>query len=268
MKLAISNIAWDPTYDQEMYVYLEQMNISGIEIAPTRIFPENPYNNIKRAKEYSNYILEYFGLHVVSMQSIWFGRKENIFEGEKQRELLLEYTKKAFEFAITLGCSNLVFGCPKNRNMNSRDDISIAIDFFEKLGGQAARQGVVLAIEANPSIYGTNFLNTTKEAVEFLKLVGSDSVRLNYDLGTVLQNLEDIADIQIYADDINHIHISEPNLEEIIFSPLHKELFKHLRNIDYNKYVSLEMKNLGSIDLVKCKVKQLIEEGANNAATR
>ena len=42
MNLSISNIAWKAEYDSEMYKYLETTGFNGLEIAPTRIFPENP----------------------------------------------------------------------------------------------------------------------------------------------------------------------------------------------------------------------------------
>ena len=51
MKLAISNIAWDETLDLQMYDRMKQYGYSGLEIAPTRIFGENPYKNLKKAKQ-------------------------------------------------------------------------------------------------------------------------------------------------------------------------------------------------------------------------
>lgn len=39
MKLSISNIAWSAEHDAAMYKFLQQEGFSGLEIAPTRIFP-------------------------------------------------------------------------------------------------------------------------------------------------------------------------------------------------------------------------------------
>lgn len=52
---------------------------------------------------------------MISMQSIWYGRTEKLFGTEEERNLLLDYTKSAVDFAAAIGCKNLVFGCPKNR---------------------------------------------------------------------------------------------------------------------------------------------------------
>ena len=48
MKLSISNIAWDETHDLKMYQKMKEYRYTGLEIAPTRIFGENPYQNLKK----------------------------------------------------------------------------------------------------------------------------------------------------------------------------------------------------------------------------
>ena len=51
MKLSISNIAWAKEHDQRMHSFLKESNFSGLEIAPTRIFEENPYDKLNEAKQ-------------------------------------------------------------------------------------------------------------------------------------------------------------------------------------------------------------------------
>lgn len=258
MKISISNIAWGQENDEEMYQFMQNSKVDGIEIAPTRIFPENPYEKITEAKEYRKRMSEQYGLEISSMQSIWYGRNEKIFEDEKQRESLIEYTKRAFAFANALQCNNLVFGCPRNRNINSEDDLEVAIEFFGKLGELAEQENTVLALEANPPIYNTNFMNTTRETFEIVKKIHSSGVKVNYDLGTVIQNKEDICDLQQILSEINHIHISEPHLAEIKFGCLHEELIKMLKKQEYDKYLSIEMKNLEDVKKVKIIVANLM----------
>ena len=52
IKMSISNIAWLPENDEEMYSLMNHLEYSGLEIAPTRIFPEKPYNKIIEAKKF------------------------------------------------------------------------------------------------------------------------------------------------------------------------------------------------------------------------
>lgn len=253
MKYSISNIAWGAEYDNEMYAFLKQNGIEGLEIAPTRIF-EKPYDNLEVAHEYSRMLKNKYGLTVCSMQSIWYGIPNNIFASEEDRNFLKEYTKKAILFAESMGIKNLVFGCPKNRNMPEGDEkqyTEIAKEFFKELGDFAVLHNTVLAIEPNPVIYNTNFLNYTKDACEFVKEVNSEGVKVNIDMGTMIYNKENPHLVKTYKNVINHIHISAPNLAYISQCAEYKTLKKVLSKIDYEGYLSIEMGNQNDIEKVK-----------------
>ena len=242
MKIAISNIAWSKDEDSKMYEYLKKNDITSLEIAPTRIIEENPYNHLDEAQKMAQELKNNYQLDIVSMQSIWFGKKENIFVSEENYQILVDYTKKAILFAHAIGCPNLVFGNPKNRNMdNYEKDYPIALNFFKEIGQFALNNNVVIALEPNPTIYNTNFLNTTKEALDFVKKIALPSVKINYDLGTVIANNEELTIIEQNLEYINHIHISEPNLEIIQNRHLHQELANILKTKNYNKAISIEM---------------------------
>lgn len=253
MKLSISNIAWAANYDEEMYSFLSEIGFKAIEIAPTRIFPENPYDKINEARNWAIKLKHDFDLEISSMQSIWYGKNENIFNSSHEKEILLEYTKKAILFAEAIKCHNLVFGCPKNRD--TKLDFSKALldskDFFQQIGDFANLHNTVFAIEANPTIYNTRFINYTKEAFNLAETVSSAGLKVNVDLGTILQNGEDISVLSHYSDLINHVHISEPNLEIISERKMHSDLFMLLKKINYKSYVSIEMKNCNDIENVK-----------------
>ncbi|MBP1571425.1 MAG: sugar phosphate isomerase/epimerase [Oscillospiraceae bacterium] len=257
MKYSISNIAWDASSDFAMYTFLQQNGIDGIEIAPTRLF-SNPYENIEMAQLYATMLKNRFNLEMSSMQSIWFGQQGNIFNPDEAKALS-DYTKKAMDFASATGIKNLVFGCPRNRNMpqgKSEDDV---LEFFFELGEYAKAKGTVLALEANPVIYNTNFLNYTKDACEFCRKIGSDGVKVNIDFGTILYNKENPHLIKTYKNTVNHIHLSVPNLEYVQKIKEHATLKKVLEKIDYNGYLSIEMKNQNDIEKVQKAVLYLKE---------
>ncbi len=244
LKLAISNIAWDKDLDDKMYQTLYQFGIKGLEIAPTRIVSMDPYleAQTKKAKEILEQVQTKYHLSVVSMQSIWYGHQENIFESQENYELLKDYTKQAILYAEEIGCKNLVFGCPRNRNMSDKEkDFSVAVQFFNEIGDFASEHHVAIALEPNPPIYHTNFLNTTASAIEFVKALKTKGVLINYDLGTVIENQEDLAILKENINYIHHIHISEPNLVKIKPRKLHQELFSLLKSLHYDGYVSIEM---------------------------
>ena len=48
-QLAISNIAWQKDEDETVYAAMQQAGFTGLELAPTRIFSEAPYENLTSA---------------------------------------------------------------------------------------------------------------------------------------------------------------------------------------------------------------------------
>lgn len=241
--MSISHLAWGEIFDEEMYLFLNQIGFGAIEIAPTRLFPENPYGNQLKAKKFARKLEKNYHLEISSMQSIWFGKSENLFGDEIERKALLEYTKHAIDFASAIRCGNLVFGSPKNRILKDKSQFNMAIQFFREVGQYALSKKTVFSIEPNPPIYGTNFINTTKDGVEIVKEVGHDGFRLNLDIGTVIYYKESLDFIAKHISMINHIHISEPNLMPIIKRKTHDELAEILRENDYKKYISIEMRD-------------------------
>lgn len=252
MKLSISNIAWATEHDAEMYQYLKDAGFNGLEIAPTRIYPEAPYDKLSEAKDWAAELKEMYDLVVPSMQSIWYGHTEKIFGDKADRQILVDYTKKAVLFAEAIGCGNLVFGNPKNRDTEDVAAIMpIAIDFFKEIGDFAAEHNTVIALEPNPTIYNTRFMNYTEQATEMAYKSLSNGIKVNVDLGTIIYNEEDINYLKQITVYINHVHISEPGLNLIEKRDLHKHLFAILNEIGYNRFVSIEMGNKGNLRAVK-----------------
>lgn len=242
MKLSISNIAWDASSDEAVYTLLQSCGFQGLEIAPTRIFAENPYEKLEEAKDWSARIKDMYGLSISSMQSIWYGRSEKIFSTKEERIALLKYTKKAILFAEMIGCKNIVFGNPKNRDTEDvKNNYKIARAFFRELGDYALDHNTVLAFEPNPTIYNTRFINTTIEAFELVEDVQSEGFKVNIDIGTIIQNNETVLINSENSNLINHVHVSEPFLEIVKERTVHQNLSKQLKNIGYSKFISIEM---------------------------
>lgn len=241
MKLAISNIAWSAEQDEMMYEKMAELGFTGLEIAPTRIFPEQPYDHLEEAARWREELHRRYGFEIPSMQSIWYGRKESIFGTSEEREALRVYTYRAINFSATIGCRNLVFGCPKNRCVPEGTNPDTAISFFREIAEYAVSKNVVIGIEANPPIYHTNYINTTRQALELIEKVASPGFRLNLDVGTMLYNQEMVPDLSGKVRYISHVHMSEPMLAPIEHHKLHCELMKHLSAEKYDGFVSIEM---------------------------
>ena len=152
---------------------------------------------------------------------------------------------------MAINCKNLVFGCPRNRNVPEGVDMDLAIPFFKEIGDYAYASGCVIGMEANPTIYNTNYINETKDALDLIKRVNSKGFLLNLDMGTMIQNNENIEILVGNVNKINHVHISEPGLKPIEARDVHNRLKEILEKEGYSRYVSVEMGKVDDIEVVK-----------------
>lgn len=253
MKLSISNIAWDKKNDSEVYRKMKELNFDFLEIAPTRWCSENPYSivNIEKAKKMSQNLLEEYGIKICSMQSILYGSNEKLFYNNDERESLKNKVKLAINYANIVGCGNIVFGSPRNRKIEDKQkQEEIGVRFFKEISSYAEKKNIYLSIEPNPVIYDTNYINTTEEALDLVNKVGNINFGINYDMGTVLYNNENLNILSENIEKINHIHISEEYLNPVIEREIHKEIKNILVKKNYDRAVSVEMKNTGNINEV------------------
>jgi len=239
MKLGISNIAWNKKDDDEVLEFLLKNNILNIEIAPTKIC-EHPYDN---STIFENYILNVNNkFNFFSMQSICYGVSLNLFKNIEEHDLLLNHLKKVIRLANHTRIQNIVFGCPKNRNIENIENIRFSNSFFSELDRLAAENKVIIGLEPNPSLYGTNFLNTTIEVYEFITRNKFQNIKINFDLGAFIYNGEKLNDLSSYVDLFSHVHISSPNLEPQLDFEKTKDLLFFLKKNNYKNGISIEMK--------------------------
>lgn len=246
MKLAVSNIAWDPVEDIEVISQLHEYGVSGIELAPTKHWLNPESATEEEAVAYRQFWISQ-GLTPVAMQSLLFNRPQLSIFGEST-EITFQYLKSIVRLAGRLSTKSLVFGSPKNRliaNGNREELYQYAMDFFVRLGDEASKNGVIICIEPNPKEYGCDFITSSFEGLKFIKEINHDSVKLHLDAGTILLNGEIPETVMERCLPYSgHFHISDPFLlvpGAQQFS--HSEIAAALRRHNYNGYVSLEMKN-------------------------
>lgn len=261
MKIAISNIAWNQQEDGNILKLLKKYSMSGVEIAPTKIWKnptEESYQTINKYRKY----WEKNGILISSTQSILFGHPELLIFGNKdKRNATLIYLEKMIRVSAQLGAEAIVFGSPKNRNrfnVNKAQALHIASDFFSKIATISKRYNVFFCIEPNPIEYGTNFINNTDEAVGLVRNVDHPNFKLHLDSGTMTVNGENVEEaITDGFPYLRHFHISEKNLSPIGKGKTdHEKIANILRTLNYKHWVSIEMKgmenssNIGVVDEV------------------
>ncbi|MDO9012240.1 MAG: sugar phosphate isomerase/epimerase family protein [Gallionella sp.] len=216
MRIAISNIAWDASEDEQVAVLLKKYGIDAIDVAPGKYFPD-PKNaspgDIARVREW----WRDHGIEITGMQALLFGTTGlNLFGSQDTQTAMLEHLQAVCRIGAGLGAKKLVFGSPKNRDCSALSDGAardVAIRFFRRLGDIASRHGVVICLEPNPPCYGANFMTNSADTASIVVAVNHPAIRMQLDTGALSINGEDAARvIKEYALLIGHVHASEPDL--------------------------------------------------------
>lgn len=263
-RLAISNIAWSDSDEPAAVEALRAAGIAGLEIAPTRCWPDPAQATVQDARRLRERWRER-GFTIVSAQSLLFGRPElTVFESAERRAAMVEYLDHVFALVGALGAGPLVFGSPKQRDpgaLPAERVREIALGHFRTLGDRAVRHGVQVAIEANPRDYACNWLTTPGEALEFVAMIDHPGICLHLDAaGMALANVA-VAEVELAAATARHYHASRPFLRPLAGSPSedeakvpHRAYAGALAAVGYNGWISVEMAATANADPISTLV--------------
>ncbi len=245
MRLAISNIAWDVSEDEDIAKLLNHYGIDAIDIAPGKYFPDP----VKASEEDITRVKQWWaarGIEITGMQALLFGTSGlNVFGTPEVQDVLLKHLAAVCRIGAGLGATRIVFGSPKNRDRSGLNDeqvMEIAVPFFRRLGAIAQTYDVMICLEPNPPCYGANFMTTSAETAEVVRQVAHSAIRMQLDTGAITINGEDpMAVLQNYVSLIGHIHASEPEIaplgdggtdHSIVAAELRRQLPEHLVTVE------------------------------------
>lgn len=248
MKKAFSQIAWSMPDAPAVHALLLAHGFTGIEVAPTKIWPDWVGATPAAAAAYQR-ALAAEGLTVPALQAILFGKPNaRLFGTPEQQAEFVEHLTLVAQLANALEAPVVVIGAPKNRlrgDLSSTEADSLALPIFEWLGSVFQRMGSCLCIEANPADYGCDYLTTTTQVRDMVVRVGSPGIGLHVDTAQLLMGGEHLSS---FVDDgacpIRHVHLSEPFLEPLDRSAkvAHRDNMATLEQARYTGWVSVEMR--------------------------
>lgn len=247
MKLAISNIAWEPLHDQAVAHEMRNLGVSGLEVAPTRVWDRPLEATEADARAYREQWAGR-GIEIVAMQALLYGRPDLLVFGDAaDRRATLDYLAGIIQLAGWLGARSLVFGSPKNRSvgpMPADQAWDSAIQFFREAGETAEAVGVRLCIEPNPTEYSCDFVTRPAEAIALVREVGSPGFGLHLDSGAMTLSGDEPATVLAeLAGSMSHFHISEPFLAPVGEGAVdHYAFAAALAAADYDGWRSIEMR--------------------------
>lgn len=252
MKLSVSNIAWNIEEEQEVFELLLANGVSGIEMAPTKIWPAWKGATANKASQVSK---EYLGrgFEIPALQAILFDKPElQVFGNTHSQEELLKHIDCVASLAKAFGAKVLVFGSPKNRDiasLSAKDAFTQGVDFFRRAGDVCKKWDTQLCLEPNPAVYNCNFMTHWYEILEMVNAVSHSAICVHLDAACISLEGDDIVEaIHKCADKITHFHITEPNLGDFSKPVLdHAIIAQALRDVDYKGWLSIEMRRSNDV---------------------
>jgi sugar phosphate isomerase/epimerase len=242
MRLSVSNIAWDMADEAAAAEMLAEAGVASVDVAPGKYFADPAQVSDSDGERVRRWWSDR-GFQVVGLQSLLFGTTGlNLFSDDGT---MLQRLAHQCRIGRLLGAHALVFGSPKQRDRTGLDEATaqrLAVDFFRRLGDAAAAEGVTVCLEANPAMYGCNFMVRTEEAAAVVEAVDHPAIRLQLDVGTIISNGEDPAEvIDSYASLFAHAHASEPGLAPVGESSAHEVAAGALHRLRPDLTVAIEM---------------------------
>lgn len=249
MKLSISNIAWPQNEEEFFLKQIKQWGCSGVELAPSRFWPNPHYINQEEINGYKA-LLSRIGLEVCAMQALLYGRPElGVFRSPNVEQETIEFIKSLCDLAVSLSAPVLVFGSPANRQrgqLSMDEAFERAASFFQPVALHASKLGVCVCIEPlRPQ--ETDFITSAEEGLRLVRMINSPGFGLHLDAKAVSAEPTDTTSvIHSCAGEFRHFHVNDPELVEINSTNQvnHNELGNALRGIGYKKYVSIEMRKM------------------------
>ena len=156
------------------------------------------------------------------------------------------YFQKALDRVAKLGAHTVVVGSGTARQYPegfSKDEaFRQLIDFFKRLGPEARKRQIVIAIEPLRR-QESNIINSMGEGLQLIEAVNDPNIQLNLDFYHLESEKEDPAIILKAATHIAHVHMANPinrvfplKWGEYNYAPF----FENLRKIGYDKEISIE----------------------------
>lgn len=230
--------------------YISGVGYQGVEIAPFTLAPSVKEISSAKRREIRllsrDYNLEIIGLHwlLASPEGL------SITSPDKRvRERTIEYLKSLIDFCSDIDGKVLVFGSPKQRNIEKGSSYEEAWErakeAFASSLDEAKKRGIVICLEPLAR-RETNFINTAEEAVSLIKEIEHPNFKLHLDVKAMSDEKKKIPEIiRESRDYLLHFHANDanslgPGFGRIDFGPI----IKALRELEYSGFISVEVFDL------------------------
>lgn len=246
MKFAFSNIAWSPPEDPAVLALLHANGITGIEIAPTKLWPDWVGATPAAARTAKARLAD-AGFEVPALQAVLFGRPSARLFAADGVDDFVAHLREVAALAAAFGARAIVLGAPKQRDRGelSQDEaFARAVPVLRGVAQVFADSGCCLCIEPNPVDYGCNFITEARQGAALVRAVDHPGFGLHLDAAGMFLAGDDLTALWPELGTlVRHYHISEPELAGFATPRVpHARNLATLRQAGYAGWCSVEMR--------------------------
>jgi protein FrlC len=205
--------SWLPSYPLDEAVRrIAAIGYDGVEIGCAAPHAWPAYLNKERRAELRN-LLEACGLQAVSLLATpgggpGFNPASPLAE---EREATVRYYNEVIDLALDLGAEKVlyiagwqIFGTSRQQAWDRSKDC------LDRIALHADKKGITIVVE--PTAAATNLIETADDAMELMRSVGRDNVKVMFDTLHALYRNEIPADyVRVMREDLVHVHVSDSN---------------------------------------------------------
>ncbi|CAA7621831.1 sugar phosphate isomerase/epimerase [Magnetospirillum sp. UT-4] len=250
--IAISNIALPPGDHAELLPEIAAMGVTGLEVAPSRVWSDTWGGLTAAAVETYRSQVEAAGLQVIGLHSLFFDHPGlGLFKGEEAFEATIAFLSHLSAVCRDLGGRTLIYGGGRRRGEMAPTEAAAECDrFLARMLPVMAAHGTKLCFEPlGPK--DTDFLNTAAECLDLARTWNHPGLGLQLDAKALVENGETANDtFRAVAGSLDHFHANEPGLAVIGSSGTvpHGDFAAALGAIGYAGWVSVEQRMFAQPD--------------------
>jgi protein FrlC len=203
--------SWLPSYPLDEAVRrIAAIGYDGVEIGCAAPHAWPAYLSKERRKELRN-LLDACGLEAVSLLPTPGGGPgfNPASPLPEERDATVHYYNEVIDLALDLGAQKVlyiagwqIFGTSRQQAWDRSKDC------LDRIASYADKKGITLVVE--PTAAATNLIETADDAMELMRSVARDNVKVMFDTLHALYRNEIPSDyVRVMRDDLVHVHVSD-----------------------------------------------------------
>jgi fructoselysine 3-epimerase len=236
--------AWPPSYPLDEAVRrIAAIGYDGVEIGCAAPHAWPAYLNKERRKELRN-LLEACGLEAVSLLPTPGGGPgfNPASPLPEERDATVHHYNEVIDLALDLGAQKVLYIAGWQIFGTSRQQAwDWSKDCLDRIASYADKKGITIVVE--PTAAATNLIETADDAMELMRSVARDNVKVMFDTLHALYRNEIPADyVRVMREDLVHVHVSDS--DRVIPGEGRVDwigLMQALNECGYNGYLTMEI---------------------------